>query len=144
MRSTVSVKSSIIESNSLGSSVIKFELPLTDLIEVRGQYSVKYNVLITTNTEKIFDLSNISSNLIMLAIKSSRPVTSIISTADKDYELPRATYNCLLTDTKENSQLLATSLKIIVPAAAVTAPSPAPANYPNCEVEIYALLRSIA
>ncbi len=139
MPQTVSIKSSISTSDSIGSTRIEFSLPDARLVSTT-QYSSTFSSLIDAGTTKTFDFSNLGTKLVSLAFKATRPVAAFIITADKEYEYPLSTYGCLLVETKENLLTNATGIRFEVPPASNTAPSPAPLQYPKAAVELFVLL----
>lgn len=141
MPQTVSIRSQISTSDSIGSTRIEFSLPDARLSST-SQYSSTFSSLIDVSTTKTFDFSNLGTKLISLAFKASRPVAAFIITADKEYEFPLSTYGCVLVETKENLLISATGIRFEVPPASSPAPSPAPLQYPKASVELFVLMGS--
>lgn len=141
MPQTVSIRSQISTSDSIGSTRIEFSLPDVRLSNTT-QYSSTFSSIIDAASTKTFDFSNLGTKLVSLAFKATRPVAVFIITADKEYEYPLSTYGCFLIETKENLLTNATGIRFEVPPAATPAPSPAPLQYPKAAVELFVLMNT--
>lgn len=139
MPQTVTVRSQISTSDSIGSTRIDFSLPDARLTSLT-QYSSTFSSILDAGSTKTFDLTNLGTKLVSLAFKASRPVAVFIITADKEYEFPVSTYGCLLVETKENLLSSATGIRVEVPPASSPAPSPSPLQYPKASVELFVLM----
>ena len=140
MSQTVTIESKIASTDSINTTRLEFSLPITRLTGL-DQYSNSVSTQIAAASVKTFDLTGYGSKLKSLAVKATRPIGIFIITDDKEYELPLSTYCCLRSDTKEDLLTSATAIRLEVPPAALSAPSPAPALYPNAGIDLYFLLK---
>jgi len=143
MSYSVTVDSQISVVDDLSINKQQYVLPQTQFTAISPvQNVINFATLVASNTTWTYNLSSIGSQLLVLAIKMSRPSVVALVTASQTYTIMPSTYVNLVVNTNENLLTTVTSLQVIVPPTPSSAPTPAPSNYPDCIVELFALVQA--
>lgn len=138
---TVTSSATTVCSNTAASTRNDFKLLLTELKSPNGLLQPNTFISeIAVSTSKSFDLVPLGSKVRLLSFKSTRPVSVFLVTDEVEFELPRSTYLTYLVDSTESVLETIESVRVEVPPAPVTAPSPAPSRYPNVIFELLAVV----
>lgn len=150
MTYSISINSNITVIDDLMLNKMQYQLPTTQFDAISPAQNIINTIsLVPANTTQTFSLLPLGSHLLVLAIKMSRPaIVTLVSppvppaTSDILFTaIPTTYFNYVFNTTESSSATVVNSVQISAPAALTKPPTGAPLNYPNCLVELFALVQ---